>query len=164
MVREVSVNDPVTHCSFQWAEPWAAPGQPTAIVTCMPRTVNFINRNAYADSIVTEEKEIRSPTTVDRFKPLGKQTFGDLEAVGTRHTKTVTNSQTGGKEELIIETWYSPDLKELLVMKEIPDPESNEKIGQIPDFELTDIHRVEPNAALFYPPDGYQIKSANSQR
>jgi hypothetical protein len=161
VAHEVSVSDPVSHCRFQWMEPWVAPGKPTAAVTCMPRTLNLISQNIYAELAVTEPREVRSLTMLDRFEPLGWRMFGDLEAVGTRHTRTPAKSQTGENRELIMEIWYAPDLKELLVMKEISAPGAVEKISQIPDFELKDIHRGEPNPQLFYPPDGYQIKSGN---
>jgi len=157
----VSVSDPVSHCRFQWMEPWVAPGKPTAAVTCMPRTLNLISQNIYAEMTVTEPREVRSPAVLDRFEPLGRRLFGDLEAVGTRHTRTPAKSQTGENRELIEEIWYAPDLKELLVMKEISAPGAEEKISAIHDFELKDIHRGEPNPELFYPPDGYQIKSGN---
>jgi hypothetical protein len=142
-------------------EPWVAPGKPTAAVTCMPRTLNLISQNIYAEMTVTEPREVRSPAVLDRFEPLGRRLFGDLEAVGTRHTRTPAKSQTGENRELIEEIWYAPDLKELLVMKEISAPGAEEKISAIHDFELKDIHRGEPNPELFYPPDGYQIKSGN---
>lgn len=158
--REVSVSDPVSHCSFQWMAPWAAPGKPTATVTCMPRTVKFINKNVYADSLVTEAREMRSPGMVDRFEPLGTKMFGDLEAVGTRHTRTATNPQGGKNQDLNLEIWYSPELKELLELRVVPG--ANESASQIPDLELKDIHRGEPSPALFYPADGYEIKPPGS--
>jgi len=49
--HEVSVNDPVSHCSFQWEEPWAAPGTPTATVRCMPRRVQLNQPNVWTRSL-----------------------------------------------------------------------------------------------------------------
>ena len=51
MAHEVSVNDPVSHCSFRWMEPWVAPGPPKAMVSCMPRTLHYTEQNIYADAI-----------------------------------------------------------------------------------------------------------------
>ena len=158
LAHEVSVSDPVAHCSFRWMEPWVAPGNPTAIVTCMPRTLNRQHQNIYADMIVSEPREVNSFDMVERSEPLGRRVFGDLNAVGVRSTRTRTNPQTGETLKLATEIWYSPDLKELLEMKEIPDSNAKASGSQIPDFELRDVRRGEPSPALFYPPDGYEIK------
>jgi hypothetical protein len=48
-VREVAIGDPVTHCSFQWEEPWVvAKSAPTATVQCMPRTVHFSEQSMWS--------------------------------------------------------------------------------------------------------------------
>lgn len=83
--------------------------------------------------------------------------FGDLEAGGTRRTTVVTDTKSGKQQKLAVEIWYSPELKELLEMKQIPDENG---ATQIPDFVLTQIHRGEPDPSLFYPPKGYAIQSA----
>src|ERR1035438_8445388 len=155
MVHEVSVSDPVSHCSFRWMEPWVAPGKPTSVVTCMPRTLHYNSQDLYADMLVSETKEVYSGDRVDRLEPLGKRVLGDLVAVGIRHT--TTNSQSGQTLKSVTELWYSPELKELLEMKEIPDPTSAAAPSQTPDFELTQIERKEPDPALFYPPAEYVI-------
>ena len=49
------------------------------------------------------------------------------------------------------ELWYSEGLKELIEMKAVPAQ------AGFPQFELTKIHREEPDAKLFYPPAGYRI-------
>jgi hypothetical protein len=50
------------------------------------------------------------------------------------------------------ETWYSPDLK-LLIMSKNTDP----RIGET-TYKLTDIQRSEPAATLFQVPDDYTVK------
>jgi hypothetical protein len=158
MADEVSVSDPVSHCSFQWMEPWVAAGKPVASVSCMPRTLHYNGHQMYADGLVSERREIHDlPGQVDLSEPLGKRSFGDLEAEGVRHTRTVTHD--GKTQRLVTELWYSLELKEMLVFKEVPDPGEKEEMSVIPDFELTGIHRGEPDASLFYPPPGYEIKS-----
>lgn len=153
--REVSVNDPVSHCSFQWMEPWGAPGKPTATARCMPRTLRYRKQNIWADAIVSAPREEHFLNDTYDSVPMGKRMFGDIEAVGVRRTKTTTNAQTGEVMKLVMEIWYSPELKELIEMKEIPD--ATRKSSRIPDFVLTEIHRGEPDPALFYPPAGYDI-------
>ena len=155
--HEVEVSDPVSHCSFRWMEPWIAPGKAEATVTCMPRTVHYNQQNIYADSIVSEPKEVHSVNTVDRYEPLGKRQMDNLEAVGVRHTRTRTNAQTGEVLSMVIEMWYSPELKEMLEMDFIPHAKDKAEESQLPSFKLTNISREEPNPALFYPPAGYEI-------
>jgi len=158
MAHEVSISDPVSHCRFRWMEPWVAADKPTATVACMPRTLHYINQNLYSDAMVSAPREVNSPGSSELSQPLGTRKFGDVEAVGVRRTTTTTNSQTGEVVKSVTEIWYSSELKELLEMKEIPDPKAKEASGQLPDVDLTEIQRKEPDAALFYPPAGYDIK------
>ena len=125
MAQEVTVSDVVSHCSFRWMEPWVAPGKPTAIVTCLPRTLHYSQQNVFADMIVQESTEVSSIDTVDRLEPLGKRMFGDLEAAGVRHTRTKTNAQPGEVSQIVSEMWYSPELQEMVEMDQIPDPNQN---------------------------------------
>jgi hypothetical protein len=160
MAHEVTISDPVSHCNFHWIEPWLARGKPTAIVTCMPRTLHYTNQNIWADALVSEPQEIQEVNTVFRSEPLGKKHFGDLEAVGVLRTKTQTNPQSGKIQKLVTETWYSPELKELLEMKVVPIPDADQA-SHIPDFELTNIHRTELDPSFFYPPAGYDITTGH---
>jgi hypothetical protein len=158
MAHEVSISDPVSHCRFRWMEPWVAPDKPTATVSCMPRTLHYTNQNLYSEEMVSEPKEVHSSGTVDLSQPLGTRKFGDVEAVGVRRTRTTTNAQSGEVTKSVTEIWYSPGLKELLELKEIPDAKTKEASSLLPDVDLTEIQRKEPDAALFYPPAGYDIK------
>ncbi len=159
--HEVSISDPVSHCSFRWQEPWTAPGEPTAVVTCMPRTVHYTNQNVFAEGIVTEPREEHFLNTVYRSVPLGARMFGEWKAVGVRRTVTTTQPETGIVSRLVSDLWYSPGLKEMLEMKEVPEPKPKKEASPIPDFELTDIHRGEPDPAMFYPPAGYRIEAGH---
>jgi hypothetical protein len=158
MAHEVSVNDPVSHCSFQWMEPWVADGEPVATVSCMPRTLHYNGHEMYGDSLVSERREVHEPTgDVYLSEPLGKRSFGDFEAEGVRNTKTI--ERNGKTQRLVTELWYALALKELLEFKKVPEPNSKEEMSVVPDFELTKIHRGEPDPALFYPPPSYEIRS-----
>jgi hypothetical protein len=156
MTHDITVSDPVSHCNFRWMEPWVARGKPTAIVTCMPITLHYTNQNIWADALVSEPQEIQELNTVFRSEPLGKKHFGDLEAVGVLRTKTQTNPQNGKLHKLVTEIWYSPELKELLEMKEVPNHDADQA-SHIPDFELTNIQKTELDPSFFYPPTGYDI-------
>ncbi|HWZ52936.1 MAG TPA: hypothetical protein VNW54_15885 [Granulicella sp.] len=154
--REVTVSDPVSHCSFRSMEPWEGPGEPTAMVSCMSRTVHYSGQNMWADAMVNEPKEERSVNEVSRSEPLGRRMFGDPEASGMRRTRSQTNAQTGKVATLEIEIWYSAELKELLAMT-FPVADTGAAVGPLPGFELTNVRRGEPDAALFDPPNGYRI-------
>lgn len=160
--HDVSVNDPVSHCSFKWMEPWAAPGQPTAIVTCMPRTLHYVQQNIYTDEISPAPQDLHSfPGLTDRSEPLGTRRIEGLDAVGVRHTRTQTDAQSGKTTVLVTEIWYSQELQELLEMRQTQEPESQQNESPLPYFRLTQIHREEPSEKLFYPPDGYKIEPGN---
>jgi len=113
-------------------EPWAASDKPTATVACMPRKLHYTNQNLYSDAMVSAPREVHSPGSSELSQPLGTRKFGDVEAIGVRRTTTTTNSQTGEVVKSVTEIWYSSDLKELLEMKEIPDPKAKEASGQLP--------------------------------
>lgn len=157
MTHEVTISDPVSHCRFQWMEPWIAPGKPIATVTCIPRTLHYANQNSWKDVIAGKPTETRSGNTVDRSQPLGKQTMAGVEAIGMQHTRTQTDPQSGSVQTWVTQIWYSPILKELIEMKQLPDPNSTQPSG-IPDFTLTNIHQAEPDPTLFYPPAAYIIQ------
>ncbi len=85
---------------------------------------------------------------------LGTQTIEGVVAQGTRITRTIPAGEVGNEQPLIIttETWYSPDLK-VLVMSKTDDP----RIGET-TYRLTDIQRAEPPASLFAPPPDYTVE------
>ncbi len=84
---------------------------------------------------------------------LGMQTIEGVRAQGTRITRTLPAGAVGNEQPLTIttETWYSPDLK-VLVMSKAEDP----RIGTT-TYRLTNIQRVEPAASLFEVPSDYTI-------
>jgi hypothetical protein len=157
MAHEVSVNDPVSHCSFRWMEPWVAPGPPRAMVTCMPRTLHFTEQNIYADAIASQPQQlISAPDSSDHSEPLGTRLIEGFEATGVRRTRTGTAAPSGSVV-LTTEIWYSQELQELLELRQTLEPETQPREGPLPDFKLTQIRRGEPDQKLFYPPDGYKI-------
>lgn len=88
---------------------------------------------------------------------LGTQTIEGVQAKGTRVAHTFpAGSELGNEQPLTIttETWYSPDLK-VLVLSKSNDPRMGETI-----YKLTNIQRAEPAASLFQVPEEYSIKDA----
>ncbi len=87
---------------------------------------------------------------------LGMQTIEGVPAKGTRVTRTIPAGQFGNEQPMIIttETWYSPDLK-VLVMSKSSDPRMGDTT-----YTLTNIQRAEPAASLFQVPDDYTVKNA----
>jgi hypothetical protein len=155
--HEVSVNDPVSHCSFRWREPWVAPGPPRAMVSCMPRTLHYTEQNIYADAIASQpEQLISAQDSSDRSEPLGTRSIEGFEATGVRRTRT-GSAAPNGTVVLTTEIWYSQQLQELLELRQTLEPETQPGEGPLPDFKLTQIRRGEPDETLFYPPEGYQI-------
>ncbi len=75
-------------------------------------------------------------------------------AEGTRITRTIPAGSVGNEQPIVIttETWYSPDLK-VLVMTKTNDPRMGETT-----YRLTNIQRSEPPANLFQVPDDYTVK------
>ncbi len=86
---------------------------------------------------------------------LGTQTIEGVAAQGTRITRTIPAGQIGNVQPIVItsESWYSPDLK-VLVMSKSDDP----RIGET-TYKLINIQRSEPAVSLFQPPDDYTVKS-----
>jgi len=91
-----------------------------------------------------------SATEVD----LGTQTMEGVAAKGKRITRTIPAGQIGNEQPIVIttETWYSPDLK-VLIMSKSSDPRMGETT-----YKLTNIQRAEPAASLFQAPEDYTVK------
>lgn len=148
--REVTVSDPVSHCNFRWFQPWTEPGKPIARVTCGPRSMRYVQQDTWAGSLVTAPKDKVEFGENIHSEPLGTRLFGDIRAKGLRQTKIMENSKTNQSSTMVTESWYSEELKEIISMTVETVP------GEI-TYKLTDIHRGEPDPALFYPPEGYAI-------
>ncbi|HKT46012.1 MAG TPA: hypothetical protein VJP87_00675 [Candidatus Acidoferrales bacterium] len=85
---------------------------------------------------------------------LGTQTVNGVSAQGKRVTRTIAAGQLGNAKPIVItfESWYSPDLQ-LVVMSKRSDP----RFGTT-TYNLTNVQRSEPDAALFTVPSDYTVK------
>lgn len=88
-----------------------------------------------------------------KTESLGRQTVSGVPADGTRTTRIVPAGQIGNQLplQIVTERWYSPDLQ-VVVLEKHTDPRSGETV-----FQLTNIVRSEPPAALFVPPADFQV-------
>jgi hypothetical protein len=156
-VHEVSVNDPVTHCSFQWEEPWAVAGEPKASVSCMSRRLHYSgSADMYADEIRTNRSEEHpNPRQTVVTEPLGTQSMEGFQAIGVKRTLTETNPDGEPSRTTLTELWYSPVVRELMLMK--ISATVNGRSDALPEFALKRITIGEPDPKLFYPPPGYAI-------
>jgi hypothetical protein len=154
-VRDVEVSDPVTHCGFRWIEPWVDKSEPTATVSCMPRTLHYGAKPMWASvASMQVAEEHPSSTETDHNEPLGERIFGGVRATGVRHTRIIQTAPTDNPQTMVTEFWVSTEMKELVAMyQEFPDGFS---------MELREIQLREPDAGLFYPPANYKIKPTSA--
>jgi hypothetical protein len=147
----VIVSDPVSHCDFDWIQPMTGdvmlPGTRTAEVFCRPQTLRYQDWNLAEDILATIVDGITTSgdtiTQTEHLAPL------QIDGLAVTRLRVTNNSHTekGDMKRWSAETWYSPDLKEIIRMS---DEESGYRA-------LTDIRRDDPDPKLFYPPQGYEI-------
>jgi hypothetical protein len=154
-VHAVEVDDPVSHCSFHWLEPWVDKSEPTATVSCMPRTLHYSGQPmwlSFASMHASEEHP--SSIEIDRNEPLGERAFDGVRATGVRHTRIIQAVPTDKPQTIVTEIWVSSEMKEVVAL--YPKGPDNYSL------ELRDIKLREPDAKLFYPPAGYKIELTTS--
>lgn len=90
-------------------------------------------------------------------KSLGTSTVEGLTVLGTQITRTIKAGANGNERPIVIVEvfWYSPDLQQLL-LEDIQDPQWGRRI-----MGVTDIHRSEPDPALFQIPPDYTVTEVN---
>ncbi|MGB7849061.1 MAG: hypothetical protein WBL63_25845 [Candidatus Acidiferrum sp.] len=90
---------------------------------------------------------------------LGLQTINGISAQGTRYTRTIPAGQIGNVSPITVvnEQWYSPDLQ--VAVKIV---RSDPRLGQT-TYNLTNIQRTEPAAALFTVPSDYTVQQSKAR-
>jgi hypothetical protein len=80
----------------------------------------------------------------------------NIPAMGERTTTVVPVGRSGNDQPITKthEVWTSDEMK-LVLLQNWSDPRSGVRTTQFADFS-----RTEPNAALFRPPAGYEVKTA----
>jgi hypothetical protein len=111
-------------------------------------------------SVNRPNRSVRQEQTNTKTESLGTQVVAGLVAEGTRTTLTIPAGQVGNSQaiQVVSERWYSPDLQ-VVVLSKRSDPRSGETV-----YQLTNISRSEPSAALFAAPADFQISDAQPRR
>lgn len=96
----------------------------------------------------------RRKSDAPRGQSLGTRTIEGVKVEGARQTITIPTGRIGNDRpiEIITEKWYSPELQVILYSSHT-DP----RIG-VHTYRLTELSRMEPDAALFTIPPDYVIK------
>jgi len=91
---------------------------------------------------------------------LGTQMIGGIAAEGTRTVRTIPAGQIGNAKpiEISVERWYSSDLQ-MNVMIKRSDPR-----GVTTVYQLSNVVRSEPDAALFQVPSDYTVRQGGGPR
>jgi len=171
--KMVFINDPTTHTQYV-----LTPDQSTKVVksgtgwSSAPTIIDlhgtadhkrYVEEKVIAGGQIITERRIgpgHSEDSADqqrqiKHEDLGTQTIEGVSAEGKRETVTIPTGAIGNERpiEIVSETWFSPELHTMIVRKH-SDPRVGETV-----FRLTDIKRIEPDAALFQPPAGTKLKT-----
>ena len=152
--NEITVADTVQHCQFTWAEPVAREQDRDAVVYCHSllesRTEDGVSRLMTDPKPDVERQKYGIMIETTTTTPLGKRTMQGLEVVGVRAVTTYVDAEGKLQDTKEEEIWWSPALYESIL--------TTVRTGQnIITFEMSGIKREEPDAGLFYPPEGYHI-------
>jgi len=90
---------------------------------------------------------------------LGAQTINGVSAQGTRMTRTIPAGEIGNVKPIVItvERWYSAELQTYVMVKRT-DPMMGDST-----YQLTNIQRQEPEAALFQVPADYTVSQGGAR-
>jgi hypothetical protein len=93
-----------------------------------------------------------------KTEDLGTQVMEGLSVQGKRVTHTIPAGTVGNDRDIqtVSETWFSQDLQ-AVVMSKTTDPRSG-----VSTYQLTNISRAEPDAALFQVPGDYTVNDAGN--
>jgi hypothetical protein len=143
----VFVMDPVAHTLTTWGE--GTNGPKVAMVTKMKEPKGVLN------PAVTKENDSRPQPQVT-IVSLGSEMLDNIPATGERTTTVVPVGRAGNDQPITktYEVWTSDEMK-LVLLQKWTDPRTGVRTTQ-----LADLLRSEPDAALFRPPAGYEIRSA----
>lgn len=146
-VKLIFVLDPVAHTLTSWAE-GSPTGQKVATVTKVKDPTGEIK--------VAQPKPDGRPQPQVTKQDLGSQQIDGLVTTGEQTTTVVPPGRAGNDQPITktYEVWTSGEMK-LVLLQKWSDPRTGVRTTQLADFS-----RTEPTAALFHPPAGYQVKTA----
>jgi hypothetical protein len=160
-----SANDPVASTNTTWES-----NSKKATITRLPAKEEqkgcWANdagtfRTSYGGESVAQSRSVHLAEARAQVPPatenLGTTTIQGVEATGRRVTTTIPTGQAGNDQPIVIthENWTSNGLGFVLALRTITDdPRSG-----VTTREVTNLTQGEPDAALFQPPDGYEVKT-----
>jgi hypothetical protein len=114
-------------------------------------TSSSARAGSYTGMIIAQATSRSAPET--KQEDLGTQEIEGVVAQGHRNTTTWAVGTQGNDRpfQVVNETWFSSDLKEMVLSKTI-DPRSGENTTK-----LINISRSEPSGELFVPPADFQV-------
>lgn len=142
----VFVIDPVAHTLTTWAE--GTTGPKVASVAKMKEPKGVVKSAA--------TKPDSGPQPQITTESLGSQVIDNVVASGEKTTTIVPIGRSGNDQPITKthEVWTSEEMK-LVLLQKWTDPRTGVRTTELAQFS-----REEPNAALFHPPAGYQIRTA----
>jgi TonB family protein len=146
------LRDAAAQAARQWLfEPTEQSGRPVKILGVLNFNFAFVNEEP------TSSQAARSGAKYTvKTEQLHKQIVEGIECEGERAVTTINVGAIGNDRpiETVNETWYSPDLR-MMILSKRNDPRFGEST-----YRVTNITRAEPEAALFQAPPDYTIKEA----
>jgi len=117
--------------------------------------MTMVTRNTGGPDVMYKHMEMDLPEPVK--EDLGTQTINGVLAQGTRSTMTIPAGKMGNDRpiQVVSERWYSNELQ-TVVKSSNHDPRFGDTT-----YELTNIDRAVPSAALFQIPAGYTIDESD---
>jgi len=143
----IFVIDPVAHTFTSWGE--GTNGPKVATVAKM--------RDMGATPTAARPKQNDSrPQPEITHQDLGSQIIDNLPVTGELTTTVVPIGRSGNDQPITKthEVWTSDEMK-LVLLQKWTDPRTGVRTTQLEKFS-----RTEPDATLFHPPAGYQVKTA----
>jgi hypothetical protein len=144
----VFVMDPVAHTLTSWGE--GTTGPKVAAVAKMKEPTGVVPTAA------KPRQDDSRPQPEITKQDLGSQMIDDVPATGELTTTVVPVGRSGNDQPITktYEVWTSEEMK-LVLLQKWSDPRTGARTTQLAHFS-----RAEPDAALFRPPAGYQVKTA----
>jgi hypothetical protein len=144
----VFIIDPVAHTLTTWAE--GTTGPKIASVAKMKEA------NGKMPVAAKPNQSDSRPAPQVTTESLGSQMVDNLPATGERTTTVVPVGRSGNDQPITKthEVWTSDEMK-LVMLQKWTDPRAGVRTTQLADFS-----RAEPNATLFHPPAGYEVRTA----
>jgi hypothetical protein len=145
-MKLVFVIDPVARSLTSWVE--GSPGPKVATVAKFKEPTGVVT--------TAQPKADGRPQPEVTTQDLGSQMVDGVPATGELTTTVVPAGRSGNDQPITKthEVWTSDEMR-LVLLQKWSDPRSGVRKTQLAEFS-----RAEPDRALFHPPAGYEVKTA----